>query len=266
MGILIFLYLIWAKQDLWIPRLLTSNARVRRYAAEKVTPTSKESIESSSDISSTTTVIPLEMSSPTSPHQDDNAQNTEEYNDDENSNKRTNGEDDEDSTTSSSKSSTAHKMNIRVRRNKVRFRKELPKKKSQRYHDLSADDDVNETDDLEEDKLIQANLDISLASTSPLKRQHRTVIQNENSKSVSHFNTGLRLSTYGDMVDQLRKALRSRDRERGREFLSTLSKTSGLSKDQLHRFIYKKDYHLLTLETFTALLDTFNLMLLIVPK
>ncbi|CAF2261144.1 unnamed protein product [Rotaria magnacalcarata] len=266
MGLLIFLYITWTKRDVWIPRMLTSNARIRRSVVSKDTVTSDQLTSSSSQIPPTISTMPLQDSPLASDHKEDNIDNNEKDNDDDdqNNSERINVENSEESTISSGKTNSGHQVNIRIRRNKMSFSKEHKKKKHRHSHDLPADDELEETDDGGQAKEIKSNESIASLRNHPPKKNRREIIQNENVKIRPVVNHGIRLSTYDDIIDQLRKNLKSRTRDQ--DFLSTVSKKTGLNKDKLYRFIYKKDYNLLTLETFMSLLDTFNLMLLVVPN
>jgi hypothetical protein len=247
-GILVVLYLMWIKRDIWIPRLLTSSTRIPRSAVKKTEQIITES---------TTTTTILSKNSPltsSSLEEEDAIENIEEKNEMENN---------ENSIPSSTKSSSSQKINIRVRRNKMSFNKERQKKKYYHSPGSSVDDDDNNDDDEEDDEdKPEPVLLSSIHSTK--KHQHRSIIENEISESLLPLNSALSFSTYDDIIQQLRKNLKLRNRNK--DFLSILSKTTGLNKDKLYRFIYKKDYQLMTLQEFMSLLDSFNLMLLIVPK
>lgn len=77
-------------------------------------------------------------------------------------------------------------------------------------------------------------------------------------------NRAIHYSTYEDILEQLRINLKSRLHER--KLFSKLSKTTGLTRAQLNRFIYKKDFRSISFERFLIFLDLFDLMILIVPK
>ncbi|CAM2699030.1 unnamed protein product [Rotaria socialis] len=266
MGLLIFLYITWTKRDVWIPRMLTSNARIRRSFVSKDTVTSDQLTSSSSQISPTISTIPLQDSPLAFDHKEDNIDDHEKDNDDDdqNNSERINFENNEESTISSGKANNGHRVNIRIRRNRMSFSNEHNKKKHRHSHDLPADDELEKTDGGRQVKVIKPNESIASLQNHPPKKNRREIVQNENVKIRTVVNHGIRLSTYDDIIDQLRKNLKSRTRDR--DFLSTLSKKTGLNKDKLYRFIYKKDYNLLTLEAFMSLLDTFNLMLLVIPN
>src|ERR1700722_7027251 len=107
---LIFLYIMWLKRDVWVHRLLTSNTRLRYFTVAK------------------NEQIPSKDSIPDSSHQEDIIENAEEKDDDvENNNEGINSKIN-DKSTASTKSSSAQKINIRVRRNKISFNKERQKK------------------------------------------------------------------------------------------------------------------------------------------
>ncbi|CAF2441548.1 unnamed protein product [Rotaria sp. Silwood2] len=262
-GSLIFLYLIWTKQDIWIPRLLTSNARIQRTVIVQDREISDELTNVSSYPSLTNT---SKDSRPKSTRKEDTIENSEEKNDDQDNSERTNIRNNEDSTGSSTKSSSSHRIHIRSRRVKMSFSKEHEKRKYHSSKNLLIDNDLDDINDAEQYIPITPNQSILLSRHSRKKRRHREIIPYESLKTIIPLKSRIRLSTYNDIIGQFRKNLKSQSRSRRRQFLSTLSNTTGLSKNKLHRFIYKKDFRLLNIQTFVSILDTFHLKLLIVPK
>jgi hypothetical protein len=230
-GMLILLYLMWTQRDVWVDRLLTSSTRIRKPLIVKKEQTIKESTDSSKDSPSD------------SFDQGNTIENTEKI-DVENNN--------EDLISSSAKSSTSQKINIRLRRNKMSFSKESQKKKRRYQSQNSSVDDNNGEKKDEQVKTTEPIL-------SPTKKRNRPIIEAKISE-----NHPVLESAYDNGIEQLRKNLKSKSRDR--DFLLTLSKKIGLNKDKLDRFIYKKDTQFMTLQTFISLLDSFNLMFLIVPK
>lgn len=228
---LILLYLMWTQRDVWVDRLLTSSTRIRKPLIVKKEQTIKESTDSSKDSPSD------------SFDQGNTIENTEKI-DVENNN--------EDLISSSAKSSTSQKINIRLRRNKMSFSKESQKKKRRYQSQNSSVDDNNGEKKDEQVKTTEPIL-------SPTKKRNRPIIEAKISE-----NHPVLESAYDNGIEQLRKNLKSKSRDR--DFLLTLSKKIGLNKDKLDRFIYKKDTQFMTLQTFISLLDSFNLMFLIVPK
>jgi len=241
---------MWLKKDIWIPRLLSSNNRIARYAMTQHQHIENEltySSSSSSSLTTTTSMLPIDSLSNSSLEE-----NTTEKDEENNEEQSENEEIDEDPTVSPTKSSSSHKTNLKLRRNKVDFSQERSKKKPNHSQDRPVADE-------KKPKPI-------LPSTSPslTKSHHRSLVPTNNVKSLTSLHPNLSLMSYNDIVSQLRKNLKSRSRDRN--FLPTVLKATGLNKSQLYRLIYKKDYQILTLQTFISLLDTFNLMLLIVPK
>jgi hypothetical protein len=238
-GMLILLYLMWTQRDVWVDRLLTSSTRIRKPLIVKKEQTIKESTDSSKTI----TTRSSKDSTSDSFDQGNTIENTEKI-DVENNN--------EDLTSSSAKSSTSQKINIRLRRNKMIFSKESQKKKRRHQSQNSSVDDNNGEKKDEQVKTTEPIL-------SPTKKRNRPIIEAKISE-----NHPVLESAYDNGIEQLRKNLKSKSRDR--DFLLTLSKKIGLNKDKLDRFIYKKDTQFMTLQTFISLLDSFNLMFLIVPK
>jgi hypothetical protein len=163
--------------------------------------------------------------------QEDKIENIEKENNNLNDNERIIS----DSLPSPSKSTKTH---LRTRRNKISFNKDGSTKKPHELNDQSIEEE-----------------------NSLAKKSNRNVTSVE---SLMHLNTTLILYNYNDIINQIRKHLKTKVRDR--QFFSILSKTTGLSKTKLHRFIYHKDYKLLTLQTFISLLDTLKLMIIIVPQ
>jgi len=245
---------MWTQGNVLVDRLLTSSTRIRKPVITKKEQTIKESTDSSKTI---TTRLPKD-SPPDSSDLEDTIENTEKISI-ENYN--------EGSISSPAKSSSSQKINIRLRRNKMSFSKEPQKKKPRHYsQDSSVDDNDDGVDGEEKDKPVEI-IEPILSQTTHLtkKHHHRSIVEDEISGSPLVLESALNLSSDdGGTIEQLRKNLKARSRDR--DFLTTLSKTIGLNKNKLHRFIYKKDNQVMTIQTFVSLLDSFNLMFLIVPK
>ena len=94
-------------------------------------------------------------------------------------------------------------------------------------------------------------------SPSTRRRQQRQSLITRDSRPIH-------VSTHDDIIDQVRENLKSRSHQR--EFFSQFSKATGLKKHQLYQFISKKNYRIITLEAFVTLLDSFDLMVVIVRK
>jgi hypothetical protein len=267
--VVVLLYLMWVKRDVWIPRLLTSNNRVRRPSSEQEEKTLKDLGDSSSYSPPTTS----SKGSPSDSFSDeDDDEDSNEDNDDQTNDQGTPSDNEEDSTPSHTKSSSSQKLNIRIRRNKMSFSKDRQKKKQIRLANQTVDEDVGGDDDYEEDDKSNESKKTSLPLPNQQlgkhhhatgKNQQRPAAPSGSLKAQVSSNSSVRLPKYDDIIEQLRKNLQSRSKDR--DFLSTMIKTTGLNKDKLHRFIYKKDYDVLTLQTFLSLLKTFNLTLLVVP-
>lgn len=228
---------MWTKQDIWIPRLLTSNTRVR-FSSEAIK--GDQQSPDSSTITKTTT-------SSDSFDQEDTIENIQEKND--------LGYNNQDFISSPSKSSGSQKTHIKIRRNKMSFNQDRRKKKNNQSPDVPIDDDGQD----DEEKLI-----IPSQTNTTKKSYLHSNNGNKKSEVLVRLKSSLNLSTYDDILEQLRTNLKLRSGDRN--FFSTLTKTTGLNKNILYKFIYKKEYQLMTLQTFMILLDTFNLMLLVVPK
>ncbi|CAF4994575.1 unnamed protein product, partial [Rotaria socialis] len=79
---------------------------------------------------------------------------------------------------------------------------------------LPADDELEKTDGGRQVKVIKPNESIASLQNHPPKKNRREIVQNENVKIRTVVNHGIRLSTYDDIIDQLRKNLKSRTRDR----------------------------------------------------
>lgn len=244
--------------------MLTSNTRIHRSIVTKEAENTDDLENSSINLIPTT---PQSLSTDTttaSPNEEDDIENKNQNNDDTTVDEQTNTEKNEDSVFLPSKTGGGQRVNLRTRGTKMRFSREHKKRKHRHAKHESNDDVLEETDDTKEStRIIKSKQSASSLDSHSSKKHRRDIVTNENLKKTD-LKSGIRLSTYDDITEQLRKNLQSRSRDQG--FLSTVSKNTGLNKNKLYRFIYNKDYHLLTLQTFISLLDTFNLMLLIVPK
>ena len=207
-GILIFIYFMWMKRDIWVERFLTSKTRLRHSVIKQnetivKEPTDSLLMDSSSKEDRIETILKEKI--PT-------------------------------------KSNDSQKLNLRVRKTKMNFNQEPSQKKKRRS------------------SLDLPNKDESSPSPSVKKRSHsRAIIRKENTQ-----NSPIHLSNYNDIAEQLRRNLKARSRDR--DFYKILTNITGLNKNKLNEFIFKKNDEILTLKTFISLLDSFHLMILIVPK
>jgi len=94
--------------------------------------------------------------------------------------------------------------------------------------------------------------------------QKSTTDKRETTENTSLSNARIRFTNYDDIISQLRDNLKSHISQR--DFYETILKRTRLNKKQIDEFIFKNNRPNLTLETFTSLLDLFDLMMIIVPK
>lgn len=249
-----------------------------------------ESPQGSSVKDSSNTVIP---SSSTSNDEDEiigSNNDSVDGNDDDNTNndQATLTDNDEDSPKVTNKYSASQKLNIRARRNKMSFSKERYKKKGHRLPRQTTDGDDNITDDIGDDddddddddtledaagkivigsnKIKEPNLSSTIHSSKKHHhRHHRSATPHEEDvkTSLSLKNTST-LSSNDDIIAQLKKMVQSRG---GRQDLAkVLAKVAGFNQAKINRFINRKDYSLITLDTFMSLLDSFDSTILILSK
>jgi len=188
------------------------------------------------------------------------------------------GDNDEDSPTIHNKH-IPQKLNLRVRRNKMSFSKDRStKKRPGSQYQIIDDDDVDvddgdDDDDVDDDndgiiiKSIKENESILPSSIrSSKKHHHRQSGQSHETKVKGSTNskTSLILHSHDDIVEQLRKLVKSRDRHQ--DLLTILTKETGLNKGKLNRFIHGKDYSIITLDVLISFLNSFDSRLLIVSK
>ena len=123
------------------------------------------------------------------------------------------------------------------------FSRDRPKKKHRHLKNQFISDDVedNDVDITEGKKSSELKKTGVLLPNQPLdKRHHRALVKNENLKTKISSNSGVRLPKYDHIIEQLRKLLEPQGQNR--DFFTTITKTTGLSKDKVHRFIYKKGF------------------------
>jgi hypothetical protein len=289
-GTIILIYLMWSQRDVWIPRLLTSNSRVRHSAIlhEQKANGQAEQTQSSSGKDSAST----KDSSSTLSDQDDIVDDDDDSFDNNQTSISSNSDDDSPTTTTTSsatsKPSATHKLNVRTRRNKMSFSKDPQVKKPRLLHrraadgddvedtDLADDDDIEDargdgadTDDTDDDidentvKSIKDKEGILPSSIHSSKnhhhhnRHHRSVPANEeNHKAATHTKNGLVISQRVDIVEQLRHLIKSQGRNR--DLLATLIKETDLDKTKLNRFINKKDFSVVSLDILINFLDLYD--------
>lgn len=246
-ALLCLIYFMWVKREVWIPRLLTSNTRVRREAMKKA-----QEMNDKSDSS-----LPSVVVSPLSEKSNDRDSRGKEI-DGGNNNGPLLSDTDEESLSSSSRASHTSKLNVRARRNKMSFSKERQKTKHRYVSQGLSNDD--------EDSLEGNDLEGTVIPTTKKshRHRHRSKLDDDKSNKLAEVNSKAIILSDENLVEQLRILIKSRGRRR--DFLLTLSKETGLSKTKVHRLIYHKDYRVLTLETLLSLLNTYHSNLFIVPK
>jgi len=112
-GTIIILYFAWTQRDVWIPRLLTTNNRVRRSIAAN-------NEQTATDLKGSSSTTSLDSS-----NEQDDIEDNDNDNDD-----GINSDNNDDLTASSTKSTpSSQKLNLRTRRNKMSFSKESQKEK-----------------------------------------------------------------------------------------------------------------------------------------
>ncbi|CAF1478476.1 unnamed protein product [Adineta steineri] len=165
-GIVILLYFAWTERDVWIPRLLTSNNRIRHIALaneEKLQekdhspPPSPSSSSSSSTASSDNSTLANSFQNDIDDDDDDDDDTTATHN--ANTDQTSNQDESSPIPTQTTNKAAPAKLNLRVRRNKMSFsNKERAGKKRRGVRSTTVDDDDEETDDAED---IYADDDLS---------------------------------------------------------------------------------------------------------
>ncbi|CAF1079787.1 unnamed protein product [Rotaria magnacalcarata] len=258
--------------------------------------------ESSSTVSSASSSSPSSTStassSPSSPEDEIIGGNNDNINDNNNDNINHDQsfltDNDDDSPKVTSKHSSSQKINIRTRRNKMSFSKERPKKKNHRLQHRTIDDDNtnddvgggdddddDDGDDNDNDDVLEDNIDKIVINPSKIKdpilpstihsskkyhhkRRRSAASHEENQKGPVSSKANSILPVNEDIVEQLRKVIKAQGGQR--DFTKALSKATGLNEAKINRFIHDKDYSVMTLHTFIALLNSFDTTLLILSK
>ncbi|UJR24756.1 hypothetical protein I4U23_006130 [Adineta vaga] len=277
-GLVIILYFMWTQRAVWIPRLLTSNSRIRHIALaneEKLQEKGYSPQNTASDNSNSTN----------SNQDDDDDDDDDNNNDSNNSRDQTSvTNNDENSPTTSNKYTTPQKLNIRVRRNKMSFsNKDRPDKK-RRLVQRSIIDDDDEDDVIEDNGIIETDSDEVVikdkisglpSSIHSSKRHHHHHHQQQqqskangsrgkNRRTVLSSQTGLATTSQHDLIVQLQRLIGSH--ERSRNLLSVISKETGLKKDKIKQFIEKKNFRVISLDNFISIINSYNSSLLIIPN
>jgi hypothetical protein len=251
-GLGVLLYFMWIKQDVWIPRLLTSNTRIRRvqsanqenYADETPTAATPQSTEQNS-----------------LPDDDDTDDTQQEQSDD--------VELDDDPTraaASGQRARSQHRLHIRARRNKMSFRKDVPKKKHRHLHDETLDDE-----DLAQSEDAADLLSEATAATSKKHHhhhhhhhhRHRATAHDTNAKGTEPKSSGTS-SADDDFVQQVKRLTQSR--APARDLGSVLYKQAAHDKKKVRKIIGEENYRLLTLQNFMSYLQQYQSTLVIVTK
>lgn len=127
-------------------------------------------------------------------------------------------------------------------------------------------DDTSSVDSSPKEDLIENSEEKDNTNDDILIKRSNSSSAKQSKKSflLPRQNSTIHYSTYNDLLETIRTNLKSRINER--KFVLQLSKLTGLTRIQLNRFVYKKDFRLITFERFVTFLDLFDLMILIVPK
>ncbi|UJR24010.1 hypothetical protein I4U23_026975 [Adineta vaga] len=151
------------------------------------------------------------------------------------------------------KSNNTDHVNIKIRRTKMNFGSDQPKKKLLYVPDRSTNDT----------KSVKPSVTVSKNSSSKKHSHTPTVsIRKENSECYRTLsNSTTDLLTYNETLERIRNNLTLRNGNRN--ILPKVIRKTGLKKHQLYQFLYKKNQHVLSLETFLSLLNIFDLKILI---
>ncbi len=287
LALLFLIYIMWIKSDVWIPRLLTSNTRIRHIAianeqklAEKddspPTSSSSPSSSSSSDNSSSTLTNQDEIAN-------DN-ENNENKNNNKNNDQVSTSTNEESPPIPATKASSPQKLNIRIRRNKMSFSKERGGNKNRRlrHKTVDGDDDINVDDNVDDiiddnnsiesdddEKSIEAEQFILPSSIHSSKKSHHHhhqsgISRDKYLKTLPTSKISLAVPSQEEVFQRLEKLIKSR--HRNRDLLTELAQETGIKKSKLKQFIQKKDSSFMTLNTLISFLDSYDASLLIVPK
>ncbi|CAF1116544.1 unnamed protein product [Adineta ricciae] len=272
--LVIILYIMWKQRAVWIPRLLTSNHRIRHIALaneQKLQEKGYSPQTSASDNSNSTA----------SGQNDDN--NDDDDGDDNNNNKdqTTVSNSDEPSTPTPSKYTSPQKLNIRVRRNKMSFSKERTDKKRRHVQQSVVDDDDDDDDtvddsgaiDTDSDEIINDEATPDLPSQIHSSKHHHHHHEQQpkvyrsrekKRKIVPSTRTSLATLSQDDIVEQLQNLISSRDRNR--DLLSVMAKETGLKKEKIKQFIQKRDFRAVSLDNLISIVKSYDSTLLIIPN
>ncbi|CAF1684570.1 unnamed protein product [Adineta ricciae] len=144
----------------------------------------------------------------------------------------------------STKSNTSDHATIKIRRTKMTFGTDPPKKKLVYVPERSPD---------------KTKPVISVKHHSPTLSTTK-----QNSHCYRPLNSSTDYLTYTETVRLIRTNLTSKNGHRS--MLPTVMTKTGLNKYQLYRFLYKKNDNVLSLETFLSLLDIFDMQIFIQSK
>ena len=257
---------MWAKRDVWIPRLLTSNSRVRLTALKN-----EERLNEQKESLST-------KNSSFSSGQDEIVNDNQNNDNSNNNNDLSSAEDDDDDDSpAQSNKQSAQKINIRIRRNKMSFSRDRPTRKSRFSTNKIIDDDDEDDDDAQDNDddddndsidSIKSTETIPPSSTHASKkhrhRQHHVRSDQHKTKSTTNGKSNVIIRPNEDIVEQLKKLIKSHGKNR--DILATLTKETGLTKAKLNRFIQQKDLSVITLDNLITILNSFDSTILIVSK
>ncbi|CAF1267691.1 unnamed protein product [Rotaria sp. Silwood1] len=284
-AILFLICIIWIKRDVLVVRLLTSNARVQHtaLAIQQRLNEKDESSQASTMKDSSSASSSQDATANVNNNDDDNNKNNNNVNNNDIINDHASLTDnDEDSPKTTGKGSSSQKINLRTRRNKMSFSKERHKKKHRHLrHKVIDDDNVN--DDIVDDDVLEDDIDKAIIKANKMKepvlpssirssKKHHH--NHKHRRSTSSHETNLTkpisskshtiLPLHNGVAEQIQKLLKSQGGRR--DLMKILKKETGLSQGQINRFIQKKDFNVVSLQTFISFLNSLDAKLLLVSK
>ncbi|CAF0858624.1 unnamed protein product [Rotaria sordida] len=292
LGILFLIFIIWIKRDVLITRLLTSNARVRHTAVTIEQRHENDDSSQASTLKDSSSALSTQDTTTAVNNNDDNKNDNKndknDINDNDISNDQTSLTDnDEDFPRTTNKGSGSQKINLRTRRTKVSFTKERPKKKrrhlrNQAIDDDDDDDDDNVNDDLVDDDVLEDEIDTPTIKSNKIKepilpssirtskkhqhqkRRRSTTSHVDSPKTAIISTPNIILPLFHDVVEQMQKILKAQGGRR--DLTKILKKETKLSQPQINRLVLKKDFSVITLDTFIDLLNSLGATILLVSK
>lgn len=242
---------MWRERDVWIPRLLTSNNRVRQTIARNEQKLNEQNEQLDNNFNSS---LSSNDDDDEPNNRDKNSINDKDQSDDDEQ------DNDDDTPTIFSKHS-GQRLNIRIRRNKMSFSKDKPTKQRRKSTNQIVDADTDDADDDDDDddsndRVMQTHKHSNKKTEVSHDKKHKS--------ALVHSKTSVIIHPYNEVIEQVKTLVKAKSKTQ--DIVHLLTKQTGLNKSKAQRFLHSKDLSILTVEQFIQFLNSLQSTIKIVSQ